>query len=251
MVANDLGGVFPQTPDELQKLPGIGRYTAAAIGAIAFNHPSTVVDGNVERVMARVYAVTDPLPGAKQKLYDLAHTLSDGRADRPGDYAQALMDLGSMICTPRSPKCPICPVRDMCAGRSIAETLPRKSEKKAKPQRYGHAFWITDDAGRVLVEKRPATGLYGGMTALPTTTWSDTGEIPASPAWAKGLDLTHDGVFVRHSLTHFDLQLDLWQGAATRDILKKVDFDAAWIGPGDIDDAGFPTLFRKLAKLMK
>ncbi|KGJ03921.1 A/G-specific DNA-adenine glycosylase [Paracoccus halophilus] len=193
-------GAFPDTRAALAELPGIGPYTSAAIAAIAFDRPETVVDGNVERVVARLFAVPTPLPAAKPELVALAGRLTP--QDRPGDYAQAMMDLGATICTPRNPACGICPVNDDCLARSqgIAAELPRKSPKKPKPLRQG-TVWIgwTDEA--VLVETRPARGLLGGTLAFPSTGWDGSDLAPPAHAdWQKaGL--------VRHVFTHFALDL--------------------------------------------
>ena len=170
-VLADHGGRFPPEEKALRALPGIGRYTAAAIAAIAFDRPATVVDGNVERVMARLRAVETPLPTAKSRLYTLAAELTP--ETRPGDYAQALMDLGATVCTPRNPGCLACPWRDACEGRArgMAETLPRRAPKRPRPLRYGVSFWLMRADGAVLLRRRPETGLLGGMIELPTTPW--------------------------------------------------------------------------------
>lgn len=165
------GGRFPDTEEGLRALPGIGAYTAAAVAAIAFDRPAVVVDGNVERVMARVFAVETPLPQAKPELKALAAQLTP--AERPGDYAQGVMDLGATVCVPRRPACGICPWVDRCAGRAegIAEDLPRRAEKRPKPLRHGVAFCAVRDDGAVLLERRPARGLLGGMLGLPGSDW--------------------------------------------------------------------------------
>ncbi|MEM9098479.1 MAG: A/G-specific adenine glycosylase, partial [Pseudomonadota bacterium] len=170
-------GGFPTTAEELIKLPGIGPYTAAAIAAIAFDEPATVMDGNVERVMARYFAVTDPLPGSKETLR--AHAARLTPRARPGDYAQAVMDLGATICTPRRPACALCPCRPSCQAHAdgIAETLPQKAPKKVKPIRRG-AVYIAQSASHVLTERRPEKGLLGGMLALPSTDWAEAEPLP-------------------------------------------------------------------------
>ena len=194
------GGGFPATREGLAALPGIGPYTSAAIAAIAFEQPETVVDGNVERVVARLFAVETPLPAAKRELTALAATLTP--ALRPGDFAQAMMDLGATICTPRSPACGICPLTTQCAARGagVAADLPRRLPKAAKPVREG-TVWVAADATRVLVERRPARGLLGGTLGFPTTGWdgSDQG-APFAADWRAAGE-------VRHIFTHFDLRL--------------------------------------------
>ncbi|AUH33630.1 A/G-specific adenine glycosylase [Paracoccus tegillarcae] len=193
-------GGFPTTRDGLQALPGIGPYTAAAIAAIAFDHPETVVDGNVERVVARLFAVTEPMPGSKPRLRDLAATLTPQH--RPGDFAQAMMDLGATICTPRSPACGICPLIDDCAARAqgLAAELPRRAPKAPKPTRTGIA-WVGIAGDHLLVERRPDKGLLGGTLAFPSTGW-DGSDLPP-PAAATWQDVGQ----VRHVFTHFNLIL--------------------------------------------
>ncbi|HRM73385.1 MAG TPA: NUDIX domain-containing protein, partial [Paracoccus sp. (in: a-proteobacteria)] len=196
-------GAFPDTREGLAALPGIGPYTSAAIAAIAFDRAETVVDGNVERVTARLFAVPTPLPAAKPELVALAETLTP--RNRPGDYAQAMMDLGATICTPRSPACGICPLNGECAARAqgIAADLPRKAPKKPKPQRQGQV-WIGFAKGAVLVETRPEKGLLGGTLAFPSGGW-DGSDLPppAAADW-------HEIGVVRHVFTHFALDLTVF-----------------------------------------
>ncbi|MEZ5674239.1 MAG: A/G-specific adenine glycosylase [Thalassovita sp.] len=203
VVAHDLGGVFPDTRDGLMALPGIGPYTASAIASIAFNQPETVVDGNVERVMARLYDVHTPLPRAKPELTALAAGLTS--QDRPGDYAQAVMDLGATICTPRSPACGICPWRDPCVARTAgtAATLPKKEPKKPKPTRHGIVYVARRDDGAFLLERRPDKGLLGGMLGWPGSDWNDAPQ-PAPPLDADWRELPAQAL---HTFTHFHLRL--------------------------------------------
>ena len=236
MVA-DHGGRFPTTEAELLELPGIGPYTAAAIAAIAFDRPTVVVDGNVERVMARLFAVTEPLPAVKGRLKTLAAALTP--TARPGDYAQAVMDLGATVCTPTSPKCMICPWAALCQGRAqgIAETLPRKSPKAASPQRYGAAFWMVRKDGVVFLQRRPARGLLGGMMEVPSTpwrgkAWSEAAALAAAPAKARWR--LAPGA-VTHTFTHFRLELKVYVGDAERDGKPK-----AWRRRCGLGDAGEP-----------
>jgi A/G-specific adenine glycosylase len=207
-------GGFPADMVALRALPGIGAYTAAAVGAIAFGIPAVPVDGNVERVTARIFAVEEPMPAAKPALRAAAETLGMQTAAqaRPSDFAQALFDLGATVCTPSSPACGVCPWVDNCAGRrlGIAAELPRKSPKKLRPVRYGVHFWLTDEADHVLLRRRPERGLLGGMTELPGTEWR------AHP-WSAEEALMHAPVTtiwqpagqVRHGFTHFELVIDL------------------------------------------
>ncbi len=203
VVAGELGGVFPDTAEGLQALPGIGPYTAAAIAAIAFDRPETVVDGNVERVMARLFRVEAPLPGAKPDLREKAGSVT--HLSRPGDYAQAVMDLGATICTPKNPACGICPWREACAARKagIAAALPARAPKKPKPTRRGIAYVARREDGAWLLERRPDKGLLGGTLGWPGGVW---GEIPEDlpPVKAEWRDL---GEEARHTFTHFHLRL--------------------------------------------
>ncbi len=203
VVAADHRGVFPDTYDGLLNLPGIGPYTAAAISSIAFDRPETVLDGNVERVMARLHDVHDPLPGVKPVLKDHAATLTP--AERPGCYAQAVMDLGATICTPKNPACGICPWRTPCAARAAgtAPELPKKTPKKPKPTRNGIVYLARSAEGDWLLERRPDKGLLGGMLGWPGSDWNDA-PAPNPPFEAEWQDL---GAEVRHTFTHFHLIL--------------------------------------------
>jgi A/G-specific adenine glycosylase len=198
-------GGFPDTEEALRRLPGIGPYTAAAIAAIAFDRPATVVDGNVERVMARLFAVETPLPAAKAGLAALAARLTPHH--RPGDHAQAVMDLGATICTPRRPACGLCPWAEPCRARAmgIVSELPRRTPKTERPLRRGHAYIARRSDGAWLLERRPARGLLGGMLGWPGSDWSETPE-PAPPLDADWRMLPAE---VRHTFTHFHLRLSL------------------------------------------
>lgn len=205
VVSGELDGRFPDNITDLQKLPGIGPYTSAAIASIAFDTPATVLDGNVERVMARIHNDDTPLPAAKPVFHAYADALTP--QTRPGDYAQAVMDLGATICTPRKPACGICPWRTPCKARLDAapETLPRKTPKKPKPVRHGIAYVVRRPDGAWLLETRPEKGLLGGMLGWPGTEWSDA-PTPAPPLQADWQDLPGD---VRHTFTHFHLILSV------------------------------------------
>ncbi|KIC09397.1 adenine glycosylase [Leisingera sp. ANG-M1] len=205
VVAEDFGGSFPDTYDGLLKLPGIGPYTAAAISSIAFDRPETVLDGNVERVMSRIHDIHEPLPGVKPVLKDRAAELTP--AQRPGDYAQAVMDLGATICTPRNPACGICPWRAPCAARvaGTAAELPKKTPKKPKPTRYGIVYLAKSADETWLLERRPDKGLLGGMLGWPGSEWNDD-PAPNPPFEADWQDL---GGEVRHTFTHFHLILQV------------------------------------------
>ena len=237
-VAADHGGRFPGTREALLALPGVGPYTAAAIAAIAFDRAETVVDGNVERVMARLFAVDTPLPAAKPRLTRLAATLTPDT--RPGDYAQAVMDLGATICTPRSPACGICPWAQPCAARirGIQGDLPRKAPKKAKPTRHGIAYLARRADGAWLLETRPGRGLLGGMLGWPTTDWSQ------APAEAPPLaaDWHDPGLEVRHTFTHFHLRLAL-RTARTADTQRPGR--GHFVATADFRPSDLPTVMRK------
>jgi A/G-specific adenine glycosylase len=238
IVADRHGGRFPDTRAALMELPGIGPYTAAAIAAIAFDRAETVVDGNVERVMARLHAVETPLPAAKKELVTLAADLTP--LHRPGDYAQAVMDLGATVCTPRGPACGICPWIHACAGRAsgIAAELPRKTTRKAQPVRYGIA-WIGRRAdGAWLLETRPESGLLGGMLGWPGTDWSQApqGAPPVEAEWRD------PGAEVRHTFTHFHLRLAL---RVARLPLEAVPSRGAFVPAEAFRPASLPTVMRK------
>jgi A/G-specific adenine glycosylase len=203
----DHGGLFPQTEDALRTLPGIGDYTAAAIASIAFGVPATVVDGNIERIVARLFAIEEPLPKGKRAIRDAASLLSP--KERPGDYAQAMMDLGATICRPKAPQCLLCPVSGSCEARhlGIAADLPKKAARRPRKVATGTLFVLTNGAGEVLCEERPAEGLFAGMLGLPGTGWDGTArEEPA--------DMAPAGSFV-HILTHRELKIDVLRGKAS------------------------------------
>ncbi len=246
-IVGEHGGRFPDTEGALLKLPGIGPYTAAAIAAIAFGRKATVVDGNVERVMARLRAILTPLPAAKPELRDAAAALTPEA--RCGDYAQAVMDLGATVCTPTLPACVRCPWRDACAGRKsgIAETLPRKAPKAEKPLRYGIAFWTMAPDGAVLLRRRPERGLLGGMMEIPSTGWreqgwEDSAALTLAPAPADWRPVT--GV-VRHTFTHFHLEL--------RVLAARIDDPAlahgVWCQRTQFTEYALPTVMKKIVRL--
>jgi len=231
-VVSEHGGIFPDSEAGLRALPGVGDYTAASVAAIAFGRPAVVVDANVERVIARHRLILTPLPAAKREIKAALAPLVP--ADRPGDFAQALMDLGATICTPRSPVCGICPLMDDCRarGRADLDRIPVKVPKKAKPQRFGLAYWI-EKGGKLWLVRRPDKGMLGGMRALPGGDWIDT---PPRESAIVSID---------HGFTHFDLRLSL---------VRREAADAAgegmWWPISELDAAGLPTLYRKLTDKM-
>lgn len=240
------GAKFPDSEEGLQALPGIGRYTAAAVAAIAFGRRAVVVDGNVERVMARVFAIASPLPKAKPEFYAAADRLTPD--ERAGDYAQGVMDLGATICVPRNPKCLLCPWSDACAAHAAGnpERYPVKTAKAARPTRRGVAFvLIKDDA--VWLRRRPENGLLGGMLEAPSTPWqakawtpaSARAHVPARAAW-KALP----GI-VEHGFTHFAIEFTVWI-ARVSGRQNGADRDGAWCRIGDFDRLALPTMTRKV-----
>ncbi|WP_416879249.1 A/G-specific adenine glycosylase [Litorimonas sp.] len=242
IIRDEYDGVFPKTEAALLKLPGIGPYTAATIAAICFDQATNIVDGNVERVISRIFKVEEPLPQARQPLRLLAGTLADPR--RAGDYGQAVMDLGATICTPRSPDCPNCPWDDYCLAKEkgAPEAYPRKAAKKPKPVRYGAAF-VAIHNGEVLLETRPDKGLLGGMAGLPGSEWTaEPLESPLDAAPFKGGWVKTKGQ-VKHVFTHFELHLDVYKA----EFETRPNSNQAWAD--DYLLAGLPTVFKKALKL--
>jgi len=233
-VASAHDGSFPAEEAELRRLPGIGAYTAAAIAAIAFGKRAVVVDGNVERVVARLHAVKEPLPAARPRIRALTDALTP-KADA-GDFAQAMMDLGATICTPRNPACARCPISDFCTAFAEArpDAYPVKAAKAARPRREGVAYWLEHD-GHVLLVRRPSRGLLGGMLALPTDA------EPAPAAW-------HRAGAVEHVFTHFALTMELKCAEAERRPDGIDRYDGLWWPVDRVGEAGLPTLFAKLAE---
>jgi A/G-specific adenine glycosylase len=237
VVAQQHSGRFPDSERELLKLPGIGRYTAAAVAAIAFGQRAVVVDANVERVVSRLFAVEEPLPGAREKLYALAGSITPD--DHCGDFAQGMMDLGATICTPRSPACGICPLAHCCEARRQGrqETFPLKDAKAARPRKQGIAYWLQHE-DHVLLVRRPGKGLLGGMLALPTSPWASEAEpgegAPAQVHWS-------EAGAVDHVFTHFALNLRVYRARTSR------REEGIWWLICEIEQAGLPTVFAKAA----
>jgi A/G-specific adenine glycosylase len=245
MVVESHGGVFPASAAALGALPGIGGYTAAAIAAIAFGQREAAVDGNVERVVARLFAVKEKLPRAKPRLRALARMLVPDR--RAGDFAQAMMDLGATICTPRRPLCALCPWRKCCAvaAAGTAETIPALAPKPQRPQRYGVAFWLVRPDGCVLLRRRPERGLLGGMIEIPSTPWRDKPWAPAealaaAPYGARWSPLPGS---VRHGFTHFRLELAVLAGETFEPL------DGIWSAVDRLAEHALPTLMKKVVRL--
>ena len=247
-VAGEHGGRFPEDEAGLLALPGIGRYTAAAIQAIAFDQPASAVDGNVERVIARLFAIETPLPDAKPEIQARAARLVPEQ--RAGDYAQAMMDLGATVCTPRNPRCVICPLMAGCRARKlgIAEELPRRAPKAAKPTRRGLAFVLARKDGAILLRKRPTKGLLGGMDEVPSSAWRE-GKFAAAQALAEAPVPARwqilDGL-VRHTFTHFHLELTVARATATTDRLAKLAPGTSWCMVDRMTERALPTVMRKV-----
>lgn len=248
-LATELAGHFPDTEAGLLPLPGIGPYTAAAIAAIAFDRHATVVDGNVERVMARYHAVETPLPDAKPELRSLAKILTP--ALRPGDYAQAVMDLGATICTPRRPKCALCPLLDDCAARAagLEPDLPRRRAKAPKPTRRGVVFWLQRPDGAVYLQRREERGLLGGMMEFPSTgwrleDWTRDMAIDARPAGFPAKAWRQLDGLVRHTFTHFHLELTVMAAEPTGENLS----GGRWLAPDRFGEVALPSVMKKVAR---
>jgi A/G-specific adenine glycosylase len=244
------GGGFPREVAGLRALPGIGDYTAAAIGAIAFGVPVVPVDGNVERVVARLFAVTEELPRSKPLLRQLATRLGIDTAARarPADFAQALFDLGATVCTPARPTCALCPWMSDCAGRraGLADALPRRAAKRERPQRHGVHFWLADHDGNVLLRRRPQEGLLGGMTELPGTDWLETPwetnqALPFAPMAADWRPVGQ----VRHGFTHFTLTIELLAGDVAR-----IEAPGMVRPIASLADEALPSVMRKCVRMV-
>ena len=247
-VAGELDGRFPEDEEGLRRLPGIGAYTAAAIAAIAFGRKATPVDGNVLRVTARMFAVDAPLPAARKSLERLAASLTPER--RTGDFAQAVMDLGATVCTPRRPACGHCPWSAACAARAEGrpEVYPLRAPKKEKPRRHGVVFRAVRGDGAVLLRRRPERGLLGGMMEFPSTAWRDApwtvaearAEAPLKAPWRR-----LPGV-VRHTFTHFHLELTVLSAP----VADHAQADGIWCPPDGFSAYALPTVMKKVVSLV-
>jgi A/G-specific adenine glycosylase len=263
------GGRFPDTEAALRALPGIGSYTAAAIAAIAFGRRAVVVDGNVERVVARLFAIETPLPSAKALIKEKAATLTPDA--RPGDYAQAMMDLGATICTPRKPLCTLCPLTAGCAARASGapEHYPRRAAKPERPVRHGTVFFIRREDGMVLLRRRPPNGLLGGMSEFPGTEWissprpeegsrgkpvsKDAGAGPDMIPWlrvaAPSARIRKLATTITHVFTHFRLELEIHMVDVPRDLLAPKS--CRWVPESDLDREALPSVMRKVLKALR
>ena len=238
VIRDDYDGQFPQSEAELLKLPGIGPYTAATIAAICFNEATNIVDGNVERVVSRIFKIDAPLPKARPEYRQMAGKLAPEK--RPGDYGQALMDLGATICSPRSPKCELCPWQAHCAAHADGRQTdyPKKVKKLKLPVRYGAVF-VLISRDKVLLRRRPDKGLLGGMMGFPGTDW---GEKPSNPLATAPLDRNWEKCndIVKHIFTHFELRLDVYR-AEVSDLF----IEGVWADLNNIADYALPTVMKK------
>lgn len=251
IIRDEYEGELPIFAEELETLPGIGPYTAAAIAAIAFDETATPVDGNIERVVARQFAEVAPLPGVKSKLKILATSLTPPR--RAGDFAQAQMDLGARICTPKNPSCLLCPISSSCEGynQGIANDLPNRAKKKPKPTRYGSAFFALREDGAVLLHQRLPGGLLGNMQEIPTSEWTENQEqsdnMLKSPP-LKGEWWPVPGC-VKHTFTHFHLELKIFRILPGKDAEFTLFADAErckWVHRDNLADEALPSVMRKI-----
>lgn len=236
------GGVFPDDEAGLRALPGLGAYTAAAVAAIAFGRRAVVVDANVERVVARLFALETPLPAARSEIRVLTDRITPGA--RAGDFAQAMMDLGATVCTARGPRCPVCPLARDCAGRAGGEPerFPVRAAKKARPVRAGRAYWI-ERGGQVWLVRREGRGMLGGMRALPDDGWSARGDGSGTPPLAAEWQAMGQ---VSHVFSHFSLVLTVERTMLNDD---EPAGEGEWWPIARLDEAGLPTLFAKAARL--
>ena len=249
VITNTMGGKFPEKAADLIKLPGIGDYTAAAIASIAFGESVAVVDGNIERIIARQYRIETPLPAAKKAIKTYVSKLTP--QNRPGDFAQAMMDLGASVCSPKNPDCQRCPVQNSCAAAKAddMERYPIKAPKKAKPTRRAVSFWLEHD-GHILLERRPPKGLLGGMPGFFSSPWREQASIPDAleylhhaptmAAWqpSKGI--------AKHTFTHFHLETQLVTALTGKRLNIENGF---WHPVSELEGIGLPTVFAKIAQL--
>jgi A/G-specific adenine glycosylase len=248
-VTDEYGGTFPASEDKLLRLPGIGDYTAAAIAAIAFDIPATVVDGNIERVISRINRINSPLPEAKKPIKLATKTVTPKK--RAGDFAQAMMDLGSSLCTPKAPKCLLCPVQSFCQAARAGDmtTYPVKKPKKPKPTRRAVSFWIKHE-GHILLERRASKGLLGGMPGLFSTPWEERNGFPATQEWLSAAPFEANWAPLNgqstHTFTHFHLETLLVAATAPKRLNIENGF---WHPETEIVHVGLPTVFAKMAKM--
>ena len=241
-VLTDHRGTFPDQPKALKALPGIGDYTSAAIAAIAFRQPVPVVDGNVERVFARLFKIETPLPKAKPEIYHRVEAHLD--RSRPGDFAQACMDLGATLCLPKTPNCLICPLAQWCQSRMAGNPTdyPVKAPRKTKPTRTGAAFVAVNSTGAILLQKRPENGLLASMTAVPTSNWTSRRDGAQTADAAPFAARWNDCGTVHHTFTHFHLELKVWHATVA---VPPPKTEGWWSDPHTLPDEALPTVMKK------
>jgi A/G-specific adenine glycosylase len=247
-VVAEYRGVFPSAAANLRQLPGVGAYTAGAIAAIAFDEREAAMDANAERVIARFFAIREPMPAAKAAVRRAGQSLVPKA--RPGDFAQALMDLGASVCTPRQPVCGSCPWEPACRGRhlGIAADLPTREAERKRPLKRGAAFVARDSTGAVLLVRRPTNGLLGAMMQPPLGPWTDRfpcadeafRQAPFSASWTK-----RPGV-VTHGFTHFELEIEAYYAELSRRHALTLGAEHLWVKPGQMDEVALPTVMRKI-----
>ncbi|OJX12283.1 MAG: A/G-specific adenine glycosylase [Caedibacter sp. 37-49] len=245
-IVNDYNSQFPCSSSELIKLPGIGPYTSKAIAAIAFNEQVLPIDGNIARILARLYAISTPLPEGMISIQNAAFEFTPEL--RPGDFAQAMMDLGASLCTSRSPVCLECPFRLICKAYAVGTQagLPVKSKKPIRPKKYAVAYILKREDGAILLRKRPENGLLGGMMEIPTSKWSTTklkmNDVPKNAPIA--IDWESSSIEIKHSFTHFDLEIMIYSGNISME--KSQALEGFWVFPHQIGNYALPTLFKKI-----
>ena len=239
IIVRDYDSTFPQEEKLLLKLPGIGPYTAAAIRAIAFNKEANVIDGNIDRTITRLFAIITPISLSKNKIK--LHAASIIPKSRFGDYAQALMDLGSQICTPKNPKCIICPIKSKCCSfkKGITNIIPYALKKKPKPIRYGYVFVIFTQNNTILLERRPSSGIFGGMLAFPCTDWKESNEVNLIPPFRANWNILNQTVY--HTFSHFHLELKIVRSVVNNPPGEYLERSLKTFSPKSL-----PTLMRKV-----
>lgn len=251
ILSRDYHGILPRTESELIKLPGVGPYTAAAIAAIAFDEPTIPVDGNIVRVLSRVFSIETPLPQLKDDIWALTQSLIPPQ--RSGDFAQALMDLGATVCQPRSPKCSECPLTSLCKAyeQGRVSKLPVAAQKAKIPTRYGVVFWVETQDGRVLIQKRGEKGLLAGLMEFPTTpwveeTWKDQDCLAFAPVIDQQWEPLPQGV--RHTFTHFHLEFNLVRAMVEKEF--ESSNERLWVPLSEVKNYALPTLMKKVMKVV-
>ena len=256
-VCQDFGGKFPSAETDLLKLPGVGAYTAAAIASIAFDNRAVVVDGNIERIITRYFRIQEALPKSRSQIRDRADQLTPDT--RSGDYAQAMMDIGSTVCKPKAPLCEDCPVSTGCDAQKEGDQLvyPKKAPKKKKPEKHANILWIENHSGQVLMRRRDEKGLLGGMMEFPSTDWTEAPateteitELLIELGFKENLPLKTGAPTIKHTFTHFHLFLTPYQHNLEREE-RLVSNSLIWVDQEKLDAIALPTLMVKVVKSVK